>query len=213
MGSGQTCIGPVQAIQESKAKYDQATALLKNQDKTSFIFVMRPDQLSLYETKRAAAELECIGVKADKIIVNGILPIEVCDIKFFKDKFDAQQNVIEAAVESLPGEKIRMLLRNNEVKGIAGLRSIAQELFEGVIQPCTSEGLTSGWDDLVIPRLDLDELLPGQETKLIFFTGKGGVGKTAISSVTAFYLARKGAKTLLVTTDPAGHLGEVFGQR
>ncbi|MDR3563687.1 MAG: TRC40/GET3/ArsA family transport-energizing ATPase [Negativicutes bacterium] len=212
LGGGQTCIGPVQAIQESKAKYDQATALLKDQARTSFLFVMRPDQLSLYETKRAAAELATIGVKANKIIINGILPSEVCDIKFFKDKFDAQQKVMETAFGSLPGEKIRMLLRNSEVKGLAGLQSVARELFDGVIQsgPATP---VSGSGDILIPRPDLDALLlPGQATKLIFFTGKGGVGKTAMSSVAAFYLAQKGQKTLLVTTDPAGHLGEVFGQ-
>ncbi|MFH1736288.1 MAG: TRC40/GET3/ArsA family transport-energizing ATPase, partial [Actinomycetota bacterium] len=46
-GSGQTCLGPVQAIQESKDKYDRATALLKDSDRTTFVFVMHPEELSL----------------------------------------------------------------------------------------------------------------------------------------------------------------------
>lgn len=50
------------------------------------------------------------------------------------------------------------------------------------------------------------------EPKLIFFAGKGGVGKTSISSATAVYLAEKGYKTLLLTTDPASHLEDVFEQ-
>ncbi len=49
-GSGQTCLGPVQSIQDSKEKYDRATALLKDPGRTTFIFVMRPEELSLYET-------------------------------------------------------------------------------------------------------------------------------------------------------------------
>ena len=42
-GSGQTCLGPVQTIQDSKDKYDRATNLLKDPERTSFIFVMRPE--------------------------------------------------------------------------------------------------------------------------------------------------------------------------
>jgi len=56
-------------------------------------------------------------------------------------------------------------------------------------------------------------LLPQEkETRLLFFAGKGGVGKTSLSSVTAVYLAREGYKTLLLTTDPASHLEDVFEQ-
>ncbi|MFN3396874.1 MAG: ArsA family ATPase, partial [Thermodesulfovibrionales bacterium] len=44
-GTGQTCLGPVQTIQESKDKYDRATALLKDPERTTFIFVMRPEEL------------------------------------------------------------------------------------------------------------------------------------------------------------------------
>lgn len=50
------------------------------------------------------------------------------------------------------------------------------------------------------------------KAKLIFFAGKGGVGKTSISSITAVNLAEKGYKTLLLTTDPASHLEDVFEQ-
>lgn len=48
-------------------------------------------------------------------------------------------------------------------------------------------------------------------TNYLFFSGKGGVGKTTISCVVAVQIARKGFKTRIVTTDPAAHLGEVFG--
>ncbi|HAB1736276.1 TPA_asm: arsenical pump-driving ATPase [Salmonella enterica subsp. enterica] len=46
----------------------------------------------------------------------------------------------------------------------------------------------------------------------IFFTGKGGVGKTSLACATAVWLAVQGKKTLLVSTDPASNVGQVFSQ-
>jgi arsenite-transporting ATPase len=49
-------------------------------------------------------------------------------------------------------------------------------------------------------------------TRYLFFSGKGGVGKSTMSCGTAVWLAGKGFKTLLVTTDPAPNLSDIFGQ-
>ncbi|HBR1042089.1 TPA: arsenical pump-driving ATPase [Klebsiella pneumoniae] len=46
----------------------------------------------------------------------------------------------------------------------------------------------------------------------IFFTGKGGVGKTSLACATAVWLADQGKRTLLVSTDPASNVGQVFSQ-
>ena len=55
-------------------------------------------------------------------------------------------------------------------------------------------------------------LLPdGRRPRTIFFAGKGGVGKTVVSCATAVWSARQGHRTLLVTTDPAAHIGQVLG--
>lgn len=47
-------------------------------------------------------------------------------------------------------------------------------------------------------------------SKYLFFTGKGGVGKTSTACATAIYLADKGNKVMLVSTDPASNLQDVF---
>ncbi|MFH9952541.1 TRC40/GET3/ArsA family transport-energizing ATPase, partial [Streptomyces luteogriseus] len=47
--------------------------------------------------------------------------------------------------------------------------------------------------------------------RFLFFTGKGGVGKTSIACASAITLARAGKKVLLVSTDPASNVGQVFG--
>lgn len=47
-------------------------------------------------------------------------------------------------------------------------------------------------------------------TRNLFFTGKGGVGKTSTSCAVAVGLAQRGKKVLLVSTDPASNLDEIF---
>lgn len=50
-----------------------------------------------------------------------------------------------------------------------------------------------------------------QPPRFLFFTGKGGVGKTSIACASAIELAAAGKKVLLVSTDPASNVGQVFG--
>ena len=59
-------------------------------------------------------------------------------------------------------------------------------------------------NDLLLSKLPL-------ATRFAFFTGKGGVGKTSVASAIAVALADSGKKVLLVSTDPASNLDEVFG--
>jgi arsenite-transporting ATPase len=47
--------------------------------------------------------------------------------------------------------------------------------------------------------------------RFLFFTGKGGVGKTSIACATSIELAAQGQHVLLVSTDPASNVGQVFG--
>ncbi len=48
-------------------------------------------------------------------------------------------------------------------------------------------------------------------TRFLFFTGKGGVGKTSLACATSIALADRGLRVLVVSTDPASNLDEVLG--
>ncbi|MFC1757430.1 arsenical pump-driving ATPase [Planctomycetota bacterium] len=50
-------------------------------------------------------------------------------------------------------------------------------------------------------------------TRNLFFTGKGGVGKTSMACAVAVQLADRGLRVLLVSTDPASNLDEVLGSK
>ncbi|HAX52545.1 arsenical pump-driving ATPase [Muricomes intestini] len=50
-------------------------------------------------------------------------------------------------------------------------------------------------------------------TKYLFYTGKGGVGKTSVACATAVSLADSGKRVLLISTDPASNLQDVFSMQ
>lgn len=53
--------------------------------------------------------------------------------------------------------------------------------------------------------------LDGSPTRFLFFTGKGGVGKTSVACAASLHLADAGKTVLLVSTDPASNLDEMLG--
>lgn len=59
----------------------------------------------------------------------------------------------------------------------------------------------------MIKNYNLEEI---NLTKYLFFTGKGGVGKTSAACATAVSLADSGKRIMLVSTDPASNLQDVF---
>lgn len=217
-GSGNTCIGPVASIQENKKKYDEATRLLGDSKRTRFIFVLQPEETSLYETRRASNELKTIGVHNIELIVNGILPEEVCDHPFFRSRYEMQQKYLKKIEEMFPVSQRRMFQRDGEIKGLSAIQNIAVDLFpQNGVSPQYKLGDGEDRESITIQKDDSDSIVdlikPNGRTKSIFFTGKGGVGKTTISCAAAHYIASQGYKTLLLTTDPASHIGEVLDQK
>jgi arsenite-transporting ATPase len=53
--------------------------------------------------------------------------------------------------------------------------------------------------------------IPNTRTRHLFFTGKGGVGKTSLACATGLALAESGRQVLIVSTDPASNLDDVLG--
>jgi arsenite-transporting ATPase len=120
----------VQAIQESKALYDKAIAELRNPEATTFIFVVQSEAVAIGETERSAAEIRQLGVNSIELIINGILPEEVCEDPFFRSRWEMQQRHLQEIGRRLNLPARRMFLQDEEIKSIEKLRRTGRMLRE-----------------------------------------------------------------------------------
>lgn len=213
-GSGQTCMGPVSMIQDSKDKFDRAIAKLRDTSQTDFIFVMQPEQTSLDETVRASNELKELGISTTKVIINGFIPQDEAITPFFKSRYEMQQSYLEKAKKIFKGWPIdTMELFDSELKGVDRFRVSASILFDGKKPEKTTKIEYTNIDDIKMQKNENAKslILPKKGSiRNVFFSGKGGVGKTVMACITAVKSANEGFKTLLLTTDPAAHIGKVL---
>lgn len=214
--NGQTCLGPAAAIQDAKAKYDRALVAMRDASRTTFIFVLQPEATPIKETQRATAELAKLDIHTHEIIINGILPPAEATNPFFTERVKMQEKYLAQIARELQLPARKMFLLDGEIKGAARLRAVAKMLFDGNAMQASEANPPieirnqkfTNRNAEILPRI-----LPREasHSRTLFFAGKGGVGKTSVSCVTAVWLAHRGYRTLLLTTDPAAHLGDVLG--
>ncbi|MFC2052954.1 TRC40/GET3/ArsA family transport-energizing ATPase [Chloroflexota bacterium] len=212
-GSGQTCIGPAAAIQDAKHKYERALSVMRDGTQAQFVFVLHPEAIAIRETRRAITELEKLDIQNFQLIINAIIPPEGTQNPLFSARAEMQSDYLTQIERELAFTKQRMTLLAGEIKGIERLRTVGKIFFDGEQVPTESEASGKKTVSVASPY-SIDDIRahiqPYGLRRTLFFAGKGGVGKTVASCVTAVWLARQGYKTLLLTTDPAAHLGDVL---
>jgi len=70
--TGTSCLGPLAGLQAQKELYAKALTSLSNSITTTVFLVSRPEHSSLTEAERTRSELEAIGIKNQKLILNGV---------------------------------------------------------------------------------------------------------------------------------------------
>ena len=214
-GSGQTCIGPAAAIQDAKHKYERAMAIMRDPAQTTFVFVLHPEAIALKETQRAVTELGKLDIHTHQLIVNGLIPPEATGNPLFAARAAMQTRYLQRIETELSLPTRRMVLLSGEIKGIDRLREVGRMFFEGVNESANQpigESAPVHIQSHALAADVLSRVSPNGHRRAVFFAGKGGVGKTVASCITAVWLARRGYKTLLLTTDPAAHIGDVLGK-
>ncbi|AZQ16148.1 arsenical pump-driving ATPase [Halorubrum sp. PV6] len=218
---GSTCIGPAASMEERKQDYERAIDTLQDDEKTSFAFVGKPEDSSVDEIERSASDLGELGIESQLLIINGYLPESVCEDPFFEGKREDEQAVIERARTEFGADAMATYpLQPGEIAGLDLLADVGGVLYDGdeaTVDVGTATDVdaetTVDFESMADTEAVAEQLQPGDETRYLFFTGKGGVGKSTIASTAATKLAEAGHETLVVTTDPAAHLEDIFGER
>ena len=189
------------------------SAAMRQSEQTRFVFVLHPEAISIKETHRAIDELIKLEIENFSLIINGIIPREGTRNPLFAARAKMQARYLVQIEFNFPYSKQRMTLLADEIKGIGKLRQVGKIFFDGepaskldeVANVRTKSEIFASALDEVQARLS-----PNGQRRTVFFAGKGGVGKTVASCISAVWLAGQGHKTLLLTTDPAAHLGDVL---
>ena len=201
--TGTSCLGPLAGLQAQKQLYAKALQALSNSATTTVYLVSRPDHSALAEAERTRSELESLGIKNQKLILNGVFRAN--------SNGDAVALALESraqkALQDMPPglsvlPTVEVALVSNGLIGVEALRCLyadqsqaPQERLSVVKHPT-----------LPPPLADLLTDIAASGKGVVMTMGKGGVGKTTVAAAIAVELASMGHKVHLTTTDPAAHL-------
>ena len=117
------------ALEEMKARIEKGKLVLTNPNKTEFVLVMIPQEMSVFESERARKTLEDYGIKISKIVVNQIQPSHKgCDFcTSRRDLHQKQLGYIHKNFKKAP--IVEVPLSKDEVKG-RKLEEFSKQLFK-----------------------------------------------------------------------------------
>lgn len=208
--SGASCLGPLAGLAKQRAVYESTVRTLADPLQTTLMLVSRPQTAALREAERTSGELEALGVRNQRLILNGVFetrcPGDAVALAMQRRGAEAL-TFGKAFMERVPTTAVP--LRSVNILGLEGLRSLlaAEEHSFGA----------AAWGVWASPSMQsLEHLVNTLERAgrgVIMTMGKGGVGKTTVAAAIAVMLARRGHGVHLSTTDPAAHVaGTLAGQ-
>lgn len=201
--TGTSCLGPLAGLQAQKELYAKALYALSNSIATTVFLVSRPDHSALAEAERTRSELEALGIKNQRLILNGVFHA--------RGREDAVALALESRGKKALGDMpqgLRVLpqdevaLVSNALIGVESLRALSSGHSQ-----ITQESANIAPRKVVPPPLaDLLIEIAASGKGVIMTMGKGGVGKTTVAASIAVELASMGHRVHLTTTDPAAHV-------
>lgn len=204
-------------IAEVEEDAREMTALLRDSRATELVWVTLPEPAALEETADAVAFLEAAGMHVSRLIVNRTTPPPQthCDWCEARRRFEARalgpmrRRFRARQIQSLPDV-------NREPRGLTQLRELAGSLAAYHASRSTPKiqhrvrAALEGPSPRRHPLLDI-----AGDARWILFGGKGGVGKSTCAAAAALRLASANPRkrVVLLSTDPAHSLGDIFGTK
>ena len=207
--TGNSCLGPLAGLEKQRGIYEHAVAALADGERTTLVLVSRAQRAALAEAERTSHELAAIGVRNQRLILNGLFEAVDSDAVALALQ---KRSAVALANASAFLNRMRVSivpLRANNLVGIPALRALTQN---GIQLESPHVG---SYGEKLPATVTLASLVDGiaQAGRGVVMTmGKGGVGKTTMAAAIATELARRGHKVHLSTTDPAAHIAAAAGK-
>ena len=195
------------------AQARDTAARLRDPDRTTFVWVTLPEALSVEETADAIAALERTGIPVRELVVNRVLPDQGRCPLCARRRVEERRALAAIRRRLGRGRTIRIApAAIEEPRGVAALVALARAVRH---QPSISSPLSFALSPVPLVLSPAPLALgfqPFVGASLVFVGGKGGVGKTTVASAIALRMARadRTRRVLLLSTDPAHSLGDVF---
>ena len=206
--AGVTCIGPISALGQTRDRYADAVAALRDPARTTLVLVTRPDVAALSEAARAAGELSALGVVSPRLVINGVLGVtDPTD-----EVAQAWQRRAQAALAGMPS--VLTAINGVDTVPLLPAAPVGLEGLHLLLRPEIA-GLRGSSGEEPAPRLqsglgELVEQIEAGGPGVVMTMGKGGVGKTTVAAAIAVALAARGHQVTLTTTDPAAHVADAL---
>ncbi|MGN6552563.1 MAG: ArsA-related P-loop ATPase, partial [Verrucomicrobiota bacterium] len=207
-----SCLGPLAGLEKQRVIYETAVASLANGKLTTLVLVSRAQRAALMEAERTSDELAAIGVRNQRLIINGLFQAADSDpVALALERRGTNALVAaDAFLNRMPLSQVPLQCHN--LLGISALRAL---VCAGPSHSRDGETPFEANSNVTLPSSEslreLVEALASTGRGVVMTMGKGGVGKTTIAAAVATELARRGFKVHLSTTDPAAHVAATAG--
>jgi arsenite-transporting ATPase len=207
--SGVSCLGPLAGLEKQQEQYRSAVGALTDSGQTTIYLVARPEVSALREAARASKELAALGVRSQRLVVNGRLesPGEDSVARAMDERQAVAMHELPVALATFP--RLVLPLVAGSLLGLDALRAVGrrQALKANAPLPPIDSTALDGFGTLQ----DLVGEIAASGRGVVMTMGKGGVGKTSIAAALARALASAGHPVHLSTTDPAAHVDGAVG--
>ncbi len=200
-------------LDELSLKLEKLVALLKDPARTSFHLVALPEPVPEAQTRLLFAGLRERGIPMEEIVVNQVEDGQGCPACQGRRGLQAPHvRKFQQLDKVVPVNLVAR--RELAPRGQDGVKKLAKEWATNKETKALEFSAAEGPPALVrAPSMPPIAAPPLPPTRLIFFVGQGGVGKSSCAAAAAVTLTEKEGPVLLISTDPAHSLSDVLQSR